>query len=114
MEKKNIIEFLNNSTETLKQIKTTSRQECINILKQLGSSVEFEEEDDRPVYNSYKSGEDDVVSAEIRKVYLKDNYIYVDVDFYYLQDFEDEIFADDEPEFDYLELLRYLVTFIDD
>ena len=103
-------QFIGHAIYTLNEIKTTARQKCIETLKQLGGSVEWDwQEDDAPSMLSINFG-DDVADCYITKAYLDEaDNIKVNLHAYYLncEDYDD-LLLEDEPNADYVDLLEYL------
>jgi hypothetical protein len=106
--------FVESARGTQELHKTLAKQYCLEILQDKGATskataVSFEEYDDRPCVNSENApGTDDVASAEVIKVWCDGDFIYADLDFYYLQDWSDNVLITNDREFDWITLLDYL------
>lgn len=103
-------QFIERALFILNEIKTTAREKCVETLKQLGGSVEWDwQEDDAPSMLSINFA-DDVADCYITKAYLDEaGNIKVNLHAYYLycDDYED-LLLEDEPNADYVDLLEYL------
>ena len=118
MNPKNLNSVIGNFVETAKAERAShdqlAKEYCLEILKQKGAvskatAISFEEDDDKPCVNSENApGTDDVASAEVIRVWCDGDFIYADLDFYYLQDWSDNVLITNDREFDWITLLDYL------
>lgn len=105
--------FVESARNTQKLHTTLAQQYCLEILKQKGATSKATailfEEDDKPCINSENApGTDDVASAEVVRVWCNGDFIYADLNFYYLQDWSDNVLITNDREFDWITLLDYL------
>lgn len=110
MTKKENEKFIETTLITLNEIKEEARKRCVDVLKQLGGSIEWDwENEDAP---SHISGlfQADLSDCYITKAYLDEaDNIKVCLHAYYLdcEDYDDVLFSD-EQNADYLDLLDHL------
>ena len=106
--------FVESARDTQNLHTTSAKQYCLEILQEKGATsketaISFEEDDDKPCVNSeYAPDTDDVASAEVIRVWCDGDFIYADLDFYYLQDWSDNVLITNDHEFDWITLLDYL------
>lgn len=101
--------YVQTSINTLNQIKEIARAKCVETLKEIGGSAEWDwEEGDAPSLTSIYF-QDDITDCYITKAYL-DEYgnIKVNLHAYYLGNDVEDVFLSYEPNADYLDLLEYL------
>jgi hypothetical protein len=105
--------FVESARDTINLHKTLAQQYCLEILQEKGATSKATailfEEDDKPVTNSESApATEDVASAEVIRVWCNGDFIYADLDFYYLQDWSDNVLITNDREFDWITLLDYL------
>ena len=103
-------EFINECINTYNTIREKTREKCVQALKALGGSVEWDwENEDAPTITSIYF-DDDLSDCYVTKAWLDEaGNIKVNLHAYYkdINDIEDILF-EDEPNADYLELLSVL------
>jgi hypothetical protein len=105
--------FVESARDTQKLHTTLAQQYCLEILQEKGATSKATailfEEDDKPVTNSENApATEDVASADVVRVWCDGDFIYADLDFYYLQDWSDNVLITNDREFDWITLLDYL------
>ena len=119
MDKGVLQDFVKSQRESQKQVQTLAMEFCRDLLKkQEGKRVVFCGEDDDPdgtdtpcTNFSHCCSCDDVVSANVKQVWLDDdNYILADLEYYYQQETEEGVCLENDDDFDWLELLDWLAS----